>query len=161
VLDMKKLYSLKYAWLIYLFLLIVVSAVEGNASGMVGTWEPFKAKTELGLYVAGVDADRIPSAWDEFIQTDKIISIDGDRSAAERKGDSSLNVLRFHNVSISLSRALLDQLQVDIRQPSGSGVDKLSAIKSLPTTFLNSSYGDTFQSLGKIFEPQVNLSIEF
>ena len=60
MLDMKKLYSLKYAWLIYLFLLIVVSAVEGNPSGMIGAWEPFKTKTELGLYVAGVDADRIP-----------------------------------------------------------------------------------------------------
>jgi hypothetical protein len=161
VLDMKKLYSSKYAWFIYLFLLIVISVVEGYAAGMDGAWEPFKTKSELGLYVAGVDADRIPSAWDEFIQTDKIISIDRDRDTAERKDDSPLNVLRFHNVSISLSRAALDQLQVDIRQSSGSSVDKLYAIKSLPSTFLNSSYRDTFQSLGKIFEPQVNLSIEF
>ena len=162
MLDMKKLYSLKYAWLIYLFLLIVLSAVEGVASGMNGTWEPFKTRTELGSYVVDVDNDRIPSARDEFIQDDKIISsIDRDRDTAERKDDSSLNVLRFHNVSISFSRALIDQLQVDIRQSSGSGVDKLYAIKSLPSTFLNSSYRDTFQSLGKIFEPQVNLSIEF
>jgi hypothetical protein len=158
---MKKLYSLKYARLIYLFILILVTAVEGNASGMIGAWEPFKTKTELGLYATGVDDDRMPSAWDEFIQDDKIISIDRDRNTAERKDDSYLNVLRFHNVSISFSRAVLDQLQVDIRQSSGSGVDKLYEIKSLPSTFLNSSYRDTFQSLGKIFEPQVNLSIEF
>lgn len=161
MLDMKKLYNLKYAWFIYLFLLIVINAVEGYAAGMDGAWEPFKTKTELGLYVAGVDADRIPSAMDEFIQTDKVISIDRDGDTAERKGDSSLNVLKFHKVSISFSHAALDQLQVDIRQPSGSGVDKLDAIKSLPSTFLSSSYKDTFQSLGKIFEPQVNLSIEF
>ena len=156
---MKKLYSSKYAWFMYLFLLIVVSAVEGNASGMIGAWEPFKTKAELGSHMVGVDADRIPSARDEFIQTDKIISMD--RDTTERKDDSSLNVLRFHNVSISFSRTLLDQLQVDVRQSSGSGVDKLYAIKSLPSMFLNSSYRDTFESLGKIFEPQVNLSIEF
>jgi hypothetical protein len=156
---MKRVYSSKYAWLMYLFLLIVASAVDGNASGMIGAWEPFKTKTELGSYVVGVDADRIPSARDEFIQTDKIISMD--RDTAERKDDSSLNVVRFHNVRISFSRTLLDQLQVDGRQASGSGVDKLYAVKSLPSMFLNSSYRDTFESLGKIFEPQVNLSIEF
>jgi hypothetical protein len=52
-------------------------------------------------------------------------------------------------------------LQVDVRQASGSGVDKLYEIKSLPSMFINSSYRDTFESLGKIFEPQVNLNIEF
>ena len=156
---MKRVNSPKYTWFMYMFLLILVSVVDGNASGMISAWEPFKTKTELGLHAAGVDADRILSSRDEFTQTDKIISID--RDTAERKDDSSLNILRFHNVSISFSRTLLDQLQVDARQASGSGSDKLYAVKSLPSMFLNSSYRDTFESLGKIFEPQVNLSIEF
>lgn len=159
MLNMKRVYSSNYAWLIYLSLLIVASAVEGNASGMIATWEPFKTNAELGSYVVGIDVDRIPSARDEFLQTDKIIPLDLD--TAERKNDSSLNVLRFHNVSVSFSRTLLDQLQVDVRQASGSGVDKLYEIKSLPSMFINSSYRDTFESLGKIFEPQVNLNIEF
>ena len=156
---MKKIYSSRYALLIYLFLLIAVSAVDGNASGMIAAWEPFKANTELGSYLVGVDADRIPSARDEFIQTDKIVPIE--RDIAERKNDGSLNVLRFHNVSVSFSRTLLDQMQVDIRQSSGNEVDKLAAIKSLPSMLVNSSYRDNFESLGKIFEPQLNLSIEF
>ncbi|TRZ51199.1 hypothetical protein D4S03_05470 [bacterium] len=156
---MKRVNSSKYAWFMYMFLLILVSVVDGNASGMISAWEPFKTKTELGLHAAGVDADRILSSRDEFTQTDKIISMDSD--TAERKDNSSLNVLRFHNVSISFSRTLIDQLQVDGRQASGSGSDKLYAVKSLPSMFLNSSYRDTFESLGKIFEPQVNLSIEF
>ncbi len=156
---MNKLYSSPYAWFTSMFLLILLSAVDGNASGIISAWEPFKTKTELGSYVVVVDADRIPSARDEYIQTDKFISMD--RDTVERKDNNSLNVLRFHNVSISVSRTLLDQLQVDVRQSSGSGDDKLYAIKSLPSMFLNSSYRDTFESLGKIFEPQVNLSIEF
>ncbi|MGO9137155.1 MAG: hypothetical protein ACLP9S_00690 [Syntrophales bacterium] len=157
---MKKICSSSYPWLICLFLLIAVSAVDGNASGMIAAWEPFKTNTELGSYLVGVDTDRIPSVRrDELIQPNENIPIQ--RDTAARKTDSSLNVLRFHNVSVSLSRALLDQMQVDIRQSSGSDVDKLTAIKSLPSMFLNSSYRDNFESLGKIFEPQVNLSIEF
>jgi len=31
----------------------------------------------------------------------------------------------------------------------------------LPTIFLHSPYQDTFESIGKIFEPEVNLGIEF
>jgi hypothetical protein len=136
-----------------------VSVVDSNASGMISAWEPFKIKTELGPHAAGVDADRFLPSRDEFTQTDEIISMD--RDSAERKNDTPLNVLRFHNFSISFSRTLIDQLQVDGRQASGSGSDKLYAIKSLPSMFLNSSYRDTFESLGKVFEPQVNLSIEF
>ncbi len=156
---MKRVHGSNYAWFIYLFLLIAVSAVEGNASGMNADWEPFNTNTELGSYVVAVDTDRIPEAKNKFIQTDKIIPME--RDTAERGNDGSLNVLRFRKVSVSFSRTLLDQLQVDIRQPSGSGVDKLYAIKSLPSMFVNSPYRDTFESLGKIFEPQVNLSIEF
>ena len=142
-----------------MFLLILLSAVDGNGSGIISAWEPFKTKTELGSYAVGVDADMILSSRDEFTRTDKIISMD--RDTADRKDDRSLNILRFHNVSISFSRTLIDQLQVDGRQASGSGSDKLYEIKSIPSMFLNSSYRDTFESLGKIFEPQVNLSIEF
>jgi hypothetical protein len=156
---MKRVYSLKYAWLVYLFLLILVSSVEGNASAMIGAWEPFKTKIELGSYVVGVDADEIRSARDELIQTDKIIFMD--QNPAVRKDDSSLNGLRIHNVTISFSRAMMDQMKVDIRQSTGNENEKLNAIKSLPSVFLNSSYRDAFESLGKIFEPQVNLSIEF
>jgi len=159
VLDMKRVYSSKYACLMYMFLLIIVSVVDSNASGMISAWEPFKTKTELGPHAAGVDADRFLPSRDEFTETDKIISMD--RDSADRKNDSPLNVLRYHNFSISFSRTLIDQLQVDGRQASGSGSDKLYAIKTLPSMFLNSPYRDTFESLGKIFEPQVNLSIEF
>jgi hypothetical protein len=159
MLDVKRGNSAKYTWFIFMFLLILVSVVDSNASGMISAWEPFKTRTELGSHAAGVEADRFLPSRDEFNETDKIILVDLD--SADRKNDSPLNVLRFHNLSISFSRTLIDKLQVDGRQTSGSGNDKLYAIKTLPSVFLNSSYRDTFESLGKIFEPQVNLSIEF
>ncbi len=156
---MKNAYSLKFTWLVYLFLLIIVSPVEGNASALTGAWEPFKTKIELGSYVDGVNADEIRSARDELSQTDKIIFMD--QNPAMRKDDSSPNGFRIHNVTISFSQAMMDQIKVDIRQSTENENEKLNAIKSVPSMFLNSSYRDAFQSLGKIFEPQVNLSIEF
>jgi hypothetical protein len=151
--------GVKYTWLIYLFLLILVGGADGNASGMIGAWEPFKAQKELETYVSGVNSDMIPSSRDELVQMDKIISIYGE--PADRKEGISLNTLRFHNVTISFSRVLMDQMKVDIRQQTGNESEKLNTIKSLPSMFVNSPYRDTFESLGKIFEPQVNLSIEF
>lgn len=81
--DMKTVYNSKYTWFIYLFLLIAVSAVDSNASGMNIAWEPFKANTGLGSHLIAIDANRIPEARDEFVQTDKIIPTACD--TAERK----------------------------------------------------------------------------
>ena len=156
---MKTSRGLKYAWLIYLFLVVLVTGVDGNASGMISAWEPFKAKTELASYVSGIDADTMPSSRGEFVEMDRIISIY--HETADKKDENPLNGLKIHNVTISFSRVLMDQTKADIRQLTGSESDKLNTIKSLPSMFLNSSYRDTFESLGKLFEPQVNLSIEF
>jgi hypothetical protein len=149
----------RYAWLIYLFLITSISAVDGNASGMIGAWEPFRAKTELASYVSGIDADIIPSSRDELAEMDRITSIY--HETAGIKYESPPNGLRIHNVTISFSRVLMDQMKLDIRQSTGNESEKLNTIKSLPSVFFNSSYRDTFDSIGKIFEPQVNLSIEF
>ena len=41
-------------------------------------------------------------------------------------------------------------------------IDKWSMLKSLPDTFQNApNYQEKFESIGKIFEPKVTLSIEF
>ena len=156
---MKTSRGLKYAWLIYLFLVVLVTWVDSNASGMISAWEPFKAKTELASHVSGIDADTMPSSRGEFAEMDRIISIY--HETADKKDENPLNGLKIHNVTISFSRVLMDQTKADIRQLTGSESDKLNTIKSLPSMFLNSSCRDTFESLGKLFEPQVNLSIEF
>jgi hypothetical protein len=156
--DMKTSRGLKYAWLIYLFLVVLVTGVDSNASGMISAWEPFKAKTELASYVQGIDADIVSSPRGEFMEMDRIISIY--HETADKKDENLLNGLKIHNVMISFSHVLMDQMKVDIRQLAGNESDKVNTIKSLPSMFLNSPHKDTLESLGKIFEPQVNLSIE-
>jgi hypothetical protein len=151
--------GLKYTWLICFFLFVLVSGVDGNASGMIGVWEPFKAKKELSSYVSGIEDHVIPSSQDELAQMDTIIS--GYPDTADRKYESLPHGLRLHNVTISFSRVMMDQMKIDMRQSTVDENEKLSTMKSLPSMFINSSYRDTLESLGKIFEPQVNLSIEF
>jgi hypothetical protein len=60
-----------------------------------------------------------------------------------------------------LSRTVLEKNNIEVRQPVIDNNDRLNAIKSLPSLFLDSHYQDTFESIGRIFEPQLNLGIEF
>ena len=156
--HMEKRRTMRFAWLIVFLLAIFTGGAEGNASGMVGTWEPFVVQKNLGSSVPNaVDTNMITSPHDEFMRMDRNPLVDDAADKKEDHPDSS----RFSRVSISFSRVMMEQMKVDIRQQTGSENDKLNTLKALPSTFLNSSYKDTFESLGKIFEPQVNLGIQF
>jgi hypothetical protein len=50
---------------------------------------------------------------------------------------------------------------MDVRQQSDNANDKINAILSFPSMLLNNQYRDTVESIGKVFEPQLNLGIEF
>ena len=157
--GMKKTRWLRYTGVILLLLAIFTGGAEGDASGMVGSWEPFVAQKELGSLVPGaVDTNMISSPRDELMKMDRN-SLVGD--AEDKKEEGHLNSGKSHRVTISFSHVMMEQMKVDIRQQTGSENDKLNTLKNLPSTFLNSSYKDTFESLGKVFEPQVNLGIQF
>jgi hypothetical protein len=118
--------------------------------------ETFIVKQEFAL---GIETDKTLFSKDEFFKTGNIIAIDSD--TVDKTRDGSWTILKFHNVKISISHTDTDQKQIDISQIQGDDNTKLNAIKSLPTSFLTSQYRDTFQSIGKIFEPEVKLGIEF
>ena len=118
--------------------------------------ERFTVKTE---FESGVEMDKTLFSKDEFYKSGNIITIDSD--TADKKHEANWDILKFHNVKISISHTDTDQKQRDIYQIQGDDNTRLNAIKSLPTSFLTSQYRDTFQSIGKIFEPEVKLGIEF
>jgi len=149
----------RVTWLIFFLLAVFIGTANGNASGVIGTWEPFVAQKDLGSFVpTGIDTDMVSSSRDEFMDMDRA-SLYTD--TMDKKEESHVNGLKFRRVTISFSRVMMEQTKVDIRQQTGSEDDKLNTLKNLPSTFLNSSYKDTFESLGKVFEPQVNLGIAF
>lgn len=118
--------------------------------------ERFTVKKE---FASGVEMDKTIFSKDEFSKSGNIITIDSD--IIDKNHDGDWNILKFHNVKISISHTETDQKQRDLSQIQSDDNTKLNAVKSLPSSFLTSQYRDTFQSIGKIFEPEVKLGIEF
>lgn len=157
--DLKRIYNLKYSWLMSILLLLFVSAANGHTAGIMTEWEPFKIKSELGLHAVGGRADTRLFSREEINKMGSAMNIERDTTV--RKDDSSWNVIKFRNVRISFTHTMVEQIQRDVINTSGDGSDKLSAIKSLPATLLSPTHRESIESIGKIFEPQVNLGIEF
>ncbi|MCX5843729.1 MAG: hypothetical protein NT022_08265 [Deltaproteobacteria bacterium] len=156
---MIKIYKKKYAFILFVLLLALVSGVKSYAKGIIAEWEPFKTKTELELRLSNVSSERNVLPRDEFYEKDTAMPIE--TYAADKKNSSMGDILKFHNVSVSFSRMVIKHTQIDAQKPSGEGSDTLHEIKALPSTFFTSPYRDRLESIGKIFEPQVNLKIEF
>jgi hypothetical protein len=157
--DMGKIYNSKCLWFISIFLFVLMNTIDGHSAGFIAEWEPFKTKQELGLYAVDVSLDRVIFSKDNH--SIKENGIEHKLDIVDKKDDSSWNFLKYHGVSISFSHAVIDQKQTGMNQKSKDGFNKVDAIKSLPSTFLDAPYENTIESIGKIFEPQVNLRIEF
>jgi len=110
-------------------------------------------------FASGIETDKTLFSKDEFFKTGNITAIDSD--TVDKTRDGSWTLLKFHNVKISISHTETEQKQPDMHQIQSDDSTKFNAIKSLQTSFLTSQYRDTFQSIGKIFEPEVKLGIEF
>ena len=156
---MERKYNSKYSWLTSILLLLFVSAANGHTAGIMTEWEPFKIKSELGLHAVGGGADIILFSREEMNKMGSAMNIERDTTV--RKDDGSWNVIKFRNVRISFTNTMVEQIQIDVKKTSGDGSDKLNSIKSLPATLLSPTYRESIESIGKIFEPQVNLGIEF
>jgi hypothetical protein len=157
--TMVRLYKKKYVLILCVLHLVLVSGVTSYAKGIIAEWEPFKTKTELELSIANLSSERNVLPRDEFYEKHTAMPIE--TYSADKKNSSMEDILKFHNVSVSFSRMVIKHTQIDAQKPSGEGSDKLNEFKSLPSTFFTSPYRDTFESIGRIFEPQVNLKIEF
>jgi hypothetical protein len=144
-----------------LLLIVIPSVIYAESDGtrvepQLVYGEKFTVKTE---FASGIEADKTLFSKDEFSKTGNTLAIESD--TIDKTHDVSWTILKFYNVKISISHTETEQKQRDVYQIQGDDSTKLNAIKSLPTSFLTSQYRDTFQSIGKIFEPEVKLGIEF
>ena len=157
---MRRIFFRVFKIFIVSMLLIAIPSISNAQSGSAEPQsvygERFTVKTE---FASGVEMDKTLFSKDDFSKSGNIITIDSDTT--DKKHEADWNILKFHNVKISISHTEADQKQRDIYQIQSDDNIKLNAIKSLPTSFLTSQYRDTFQSIGKIFEPEVKLGIEF
>ena len=157
---MRRIFFRVFKLFIVSMLLIAIPSISNAQSGSAEPQsvygERFTVKTE---FASGVEMDKTLFSKDDFSKSGNIVTIDSDTT--DKKHEADWNILKFHNVKISISHTEADQKQRDIYQIQSDDNTKLNAIKSLPTSFLTSQYRDTFQSIGKIFEPEVKLGIEF
>ena len=146
--------------LILLFIIIFFTVSAGRSYGTILEWEPFKIRADLALSIPVVPLkDKIifipPDEFSE-IRDSYLFTLDTDR-----KSDTNWNRFNFRSLTFTFSHCEVGQFDRNMTRLLGNEQDKWNTIKSLPTIFLHSPYQDTFESIGRIFEPQVNLGIEF
>ena len=146
---------------IIVFLFLTMDA--GRSQGTVFEWEPFKMRSDLVLSIPVVaplenKITFIPDGSSEIRDIrDSYLSI----LDTDRKSETSWNRFNFRYLTLTFSHCAAGQFERDMTRLFSNEGNKWNTLKSLPATFLRSPYRDTFESIGKIFEPQVNLGIEF
>jgi hypothetical protein len=145
---------------LFVILLVSMTILQEKAFGMFFDWKRFQTRSDLILQVPSAMPDRIG-----LLPTDELYSIrdvfkEGG-GAPDLKSDANPAVLKYGKVKLYLTSIVIDQRNLDAHQPVDNGSGKFADVKSLPSMFLNFKYRDTFESIGRIFEPQLNLGIEF
>ncbi|MEI8173676.1 MAG: hypothetical protein WCH07_09365 [Deltaproteobacteria bacterium] len=144
----------------FVILLMTMTILQEQAFGMAFDWKRFQTRSDLILYVPSAMPGRIG-----LMPTDELSSIRDvfkeEGGGPDLKSDENSGIFKYGKIKLYLSSLVMDQRNIDIHQPVDNGSGKFIAVKSLPSMFLNFQYRDTFESIGRIFEPQLNLGIEF
>ena len=145
----------------FLILLMTMTILQEQAFGMAFDWERFQTRSDLILYVpSAAMPERIALLpADELSSIREVFKEEG--GGADLKSDENPGLFKYRKIKLYLSSLVMDQRNIDVHQPFDNGSGKFNAVKSLPSMFLNFQYRDTFESIGRIFEPQLNLGIEF
>lgn len=144
----------------FVILLMTMTILQEQAFGMAFDWKRFQARSDLVLYVPSAMPERV-----RLLPTDELFSIrdvfkeGGD--VPDLKSDENPGIFKYRKIKLYLSSLVMDQRNIDVQHPLDNGIGKFDTVKSLPSMFLNFQYRDTFESIGRIFEPQLNLGIEF
>jgi len=142
------------------FLLFCQSGLAEAVNGDPGEGRPFRVLAELApgapslatgnplLDVLGPDICLFPDALGE-----------GAAAPAGKKQDGKGGTL-LQRMSFTFSRAATKEIRID---PSRRGEEERGweQFRSLSSSFQLESYGDSLEAMGRIFQPQVNLCIEF
>lgn len=156
----KRLDILKTVLIIGMAVLLNAGLSEGQTAGMSFDWEPFQARVDLKLHApSGIPGFNGPFSSVEHSSIRA--SIKEETKLSYVKSERNLDIYKHGRMRLYLSHVVVDQNNIEVRKPITDANEKFNTIKSLPSMFLNSQYRDTFESVGKIFEPQLNLGIEF
>jgi hypothetical protein len=147
----------------FIFLFFTVST--GYSHGNVFEWEPFSIRSDLALNVppAAGPERKITFITDGHSEISDILERDADIYVfdADSKSETKWKRFNFRHFILTFSHFATNQREREITGPLSGKQSKWDTIKSLPMTFLHSPSQDTFESIGRIFEPEFNLGVEF
>lgn len=144
----------------FVILLMTMTLLQEQAFGMAFDWKLFQTRSDLVLQVPSAIPDRIGLLPTDDLSSIRDVFKEGG-GAPDFKSDENPAVVKYGKIKLYLTRLVIDQRNLDAHQPVDNGSGKFDDVKSLPSMFLNFQYRDTFESIGRIFEPQLNLGIEF
>jgi hypothetical protein len=148
-----------WAVLGWILLVLQMTGSAGSAWGQTPfDWELF-----------GIDKALLPDLAAELRQRDPLLEGAGIRrfggngfgiEKAPVDEDRLAPETRFGYFHLFLSRYQVSGADRDIQRPNGSRTGTVDRLKTLPGD-LRSNPGRAFESMGEIFQPQLNLGIEF
>ncbi len=124
-------------------------------------WEPFR--TDSFLFQPSNGGEALPPlTGSEFLDADRyqfyINGSDDPKGASNRPDALEFDFRRF---KFRISRYAFNPERDHSIRKSDLDKEREKLIQSLPSTLQSSSIQEKFESVGKIFEPNVNLRIEF
>ncbi|MFB3924984.1 MAG: hypothetical protein ACE14T_02935 [Syntrophales bacterium] len=147
-----------FGWFIVIFLL-VFSIPKAHAYEKIFEWDEFRVKPPF--YSTGIQN------WDELKRelsdsSQEYVNSPDFCAASPQPGETKPKGFNVHHFRFTFTRHTLSQENhSQVVQPE-MNQNKLEMLKTLPSTLQNSSSArERFEAVGKIFEPKVNLSIEF
>lgn len=160
---MKRFTGLKIGFAVVL-LIINFRAACGHAADTDSYFRPFTVNTELVPDFLHVKSSVGPFTGFQDVSLEKNtyrpFVIDDYRGKKNGRPANSIDLPYFR---LSFSRSLLDRRELqgkDALRPGREDSDVMR-MKSLPSMLRNSSPRETFGAIGDIFQPQLNLEIDF
>ncbi|MCX5853799.1 MAG: hypothetical protein NTZ24_04295 [Deltaproteobacteria bacterium] len=145
----------------FVILLMTMTILPEQAFGMAFDWKRFQTRSDLILYAPSAMPEKIGLLPTDDLSSIRDVFKEEGGGGPDLKSDENPGIFKYRKIKLYLSSLVMDQRNIDVHQLVDNGSGKFIAVKSLPSMFLNFQYRDTFESIGRIFEPQLNLGIEF
>lgn len=149
--------ALSLKLLIIVFIILRAGLCEGQESLIFQKEELFQVRTDLMLKFSGL---ALSNNWknfppEKFPVTSELFS----EATGLLKTGNAMKPSSSYRLKIYLSTPFNDQICIDVRRPANEKT--MEVISAYPSMLLNFKYLDIIESIGKTFEPQLNLGIEF
>jgi len=158
----KHVEQLKMITILGMTLLLNANIAESQIIGAAFDMRPFETRIDLGLNTSSINipeanAPRWPAELDSKKELSDYKEIYETNVNDEKKPDKD----KYQRLHVYISHLALDNKYPDLQQKSNGSNETIHTLITIPSMLLNQQYRDTLESIGKIFEPQLNLGIEF